>query len=132
MPKSPKRSKESCQAVSCKNRLIMERPVEMNDDDLSESDSIRRDSFSIFKVPSKMMQILIRFYQKIISPLKGKQTCRFYPTCSSYAINAYKKHGFISGTILSVWRVLRCNPFNPGGYDPVPLKFGFHKRRKNR
>lgn len=68
---------------------------------------------------SKIMIKLIRFYQKYISNLKTRPTCRFYPTCSSYAIEAYRKYGFFKGTILSVWRILRCNPFCKGGYDPV-------------
>lgn len=65
---------------------------------------------------------LIRFYQKYISPLKSKPTCRFYPTCSQYAIEALEIHGFFKGSFLAVWRILRCNPFCRGGYDPVPEK----------
>ena len=52
--------------------------------------------------------------------LKGHGTCIFYPTCSEYALQAYEKYGFFKGTLLTVWRLLRCNPFNKGGYDPVP------------
>ena len=63
---------------------------------------------------------MIKFYRKYISPLKGRSTCIFYPTCSEYAIQAYEKYGFFKGTLLTVWRILRCNPFNKGGYDPVP------------
>ena len=63
---------------------------------------------------------MIKFYRKYISPLKGRTTCIFYPTCSEYTIQAYEKYGFFKGTLLTVWRVLRCNPFNKGGYDPVP------------
>ena len=62
---------------------------------------------------------LIGLYRKFISPLKPA-CCRFTPTCSAYAIEAYKKRGFIVGTVLTVWRILRCNPFCKGGYDPVP------------
>ncbi|MBR5314714.1 MAG: membrane protein insertion efficiency factor YidD [Clostridia bacterium] len=65
---------------------------------------------------------LIRLYQKYLSPLKQKPTCRFTPTCSQYAIEALEIHGFFKGSILSVWRILRCNPFCRGGYDPVPPK----------
>ena len=68
-----------------------------------------------------MKKILIRiiyFYRKRISPLK-KPSCRFYPTCSQYAIDAITKYGAIKGGLMSVWRILRCNPFNKGGYDPV-------------
>lgn len=69
----------------------------------------------------------IRFYQKRISPLK-KPCCRFYPTCSSYAIEAIEKKGIVRGLAMSVWRVLRCNPFGKGGFDPVEKQKD--KRRK--
>ena len=69
---------------------------------------------------------LIRFYQKILSPLKRTPSCRFTPTCSAYAIEAFMKRGFFVGFGLTVWRILRCNPFSVGGYDPVPEKK--HKR----
>ncbi|MCR3955951.1 MAG: membrane protein insertion efficiency factor YidD [Gudongella sp.] len=64
--------------------------------------------------------LLIRFYQRIISRyiLTGNN-CRFYPTCSEYSLQAYKKYGFIKGSYLSANRILRCNPFNEGGYDPL-------------
>lgn len=64
--------------------------------------------------------LLIRFYQKFLSPLKRNPTCRFTPTCSAYAVTAYLKRGVIMGTILTAWRILRCNPICCGGYDPVP------------
>lgn len=63
---------------------------------------------------------LIRFYQKFISKLKGQPSCRFSPCCSSYALQAFEKRGFVIGLILTVWRILRCNPFGKAGYDPVP------------
>ncbi len=63
---------------------------------------------------------LIRGYQKYLSPLKGAPCCKYFPTCSQYAIEALQKHGFLYGGLLAVWRVLRCNPFSKGGYDPVP------------
>ena len=62
---------------------------------------------------------LVRLYRKYISPLKPP-CCRFKPTCSAYAIEAFQKRGFFIGFILTVWRILRCNPFSKGGYDPVP------------
>ena len=65
---------------------------------------------------------LIRFYQKFLSPLKRNPTCRFTPTCSAYALEAFMKRGFFVGFGLSVWRLLRCQPLCPGGYDPVPEK----------
>lgn len=65
---------------------------------------------------------LIRFYQRVLSPLKGQPTCRFYPTCSSYALEAFRKRGFFLGFLLTVLRILRCQPFCAGGWDPVPEK----------
>lgn len=62
--------------------------------------------------------LLIRFYQLFISPLK-QPTCRFSPTCSHYAIQAVEKYGIFKGCLMSVKRLLKCHPFNPGGYDPV-------------
>ena len=64
---------------------------------------------------------LISLYRKYISPLKSP-CCRFTPSCSAYAIEAFTKRGFFVGLILTVWRILRCNPFCKGGYDPVPEK----------
>ena len=64
---------------------------------------------------------LVGLYRKYISPLKPP-CCRFTPPCSAYAIEAFQKRGFFVGFILTVWRILRCNPFSKGGYDPVPEK----------
>ena len=64
------------------------------------------------------MIALINFYRKYISTLK-KPSCRFYPTCSAYALEAIEKYGAIKGSLLSILRILRCNPFGKGGYDPV-------------
>lgn len=63
---------------------------------------------------------LIRFYRKYLSRLKGSPTCRFTPTCSAYALEAYQKRGFFAGTLITFLRILRCNPYSAGGYDPVP------------
>ncbi|MEE1313377.1 MAG: membrane protein insertion efficiency factor YidD [Lachnospiraceae bacterium] len=62
----------------------------------------------------------IRFYQKYLSAMKGRGTCKYIPTCSQYAIEAIEKYGLIKGGLLAAWRILRCNPFAKGGYDPVP------------
>lgn len=67
----------------------------------------------------KILIKLIKFYRKCISPLK-LPCCRFTPTCSQYAIEAITVHGAFKGALLAIWRVLRCNPFCKGGYDPVP------------
>ncbi len=69
-----------------------------------------------------MSSILIKiiiFYQQNISPLKPA-SCRFYPTCSNYAIKAIQRYGCIRGVFLTLKRLLKCHPFHAGGYDPVP------------
>lgn len=67
----------------------------------------------------KLLIALIRFYQKYISPMK-KTRCPYIPSCSQYGLEAIQKHGAIKGSLLAIWRILRCNPFSKGGYDPVP------------
>jgi putative membrane protein insertion efficiency factor len=62
---------------------------------------------------------LIRFYQKLLSPLFGSN-CRFHPTCSQYTYEAVEKYGVLRGVIMGGKRILRCHPWSPGGYDPVP------------
>jgi hypothetical protein len=62
---------------------------------------------------------LIRVYQVAISPFLGAN-CRYTPTCSQYAVDAIRRRGLLCGTGLALWRILRCNPFSPGGHDPVP------------
>nr|MBP3281564.1 membrane protein insertion efficiency factor YidD [Treponema sp.] len=71
------------------------------------------------KVLTKICCFLIRFYQICISPL-FPACCRFYPTCSHYALDAFQKYGPFKGFFLTSKRILRCNPFCEGGYDPVP------------
>lgn len=66
----------------------------------------------------RLVIFLIKLYQKVISPLKPR-TCRFYPTCSEYSVQAITKYGLIKGSFKSIKRILKCNPFNPGGYDPL-------------
>lgn len=61
-----------------------------------------------------------RFYQKFISPLKTHPTCIYIPTCSQYAIEAVEKYGALKGSYMATKRILRCNPFAKGGFDPVP------------
>ena len=75
-----------------------------------------------------LMIWLISLYRKFISPIKPP-CCRFKPTCSAYALEAYQKRGFFVGTILTVWRILRCNPLSRGGYDPVPERV-FRNQKK--
>ena len=63
---------------------------------------------------------LIKFYRKYISGMKSAPTCKYYPTCSEYGLQAIEKYGALKGGLLTIWRILRCNPFSKGGYDPVP------------
>ncbi|MBO4902417.1 MAG: membrane protein insertion efficiency factor YidD [Lachnospiraceae bacterium] len=62
---------------------------------------------------------LIKFYQKYISCLKTTK-CPYFPTCSQYGLEAIEKYGALKGSLLAAWRIIRCNPFSKGGYDPVP------------
>lgn len=73
----------------------------------------------------------IKLYKTFISPL-FPPCCKYYPTCSAYAVKAFEKHGFFKGFILMVWRLLRCNPFSRGGVDHVPEKFEWaYFKKKN-
>ncbi|HEY3859894.1 MAG TPA: membrane protein insertion efficiency factor YidD [Gammaproteobacteria bacterium] len=67
----------------------------------------------------RLLIIFIQIYRYTVSPVLGKR-CRFEPSCSVYAIQALREHGAIKGSGLTAWRLCRCHPFNPGGYDPVP------------
>ena len=69
-------------------------------------------------LPARAAIALIRGYQRVLSPLLGKR-CRFHPTCSVYAVEAIQVKGFWRGILKVLWRILRCNPLNRGGYDPV-------------
>ena len=63
---------------------------------------------------------MIKFYRKYLSGMKRYSTCKYYPTCSQYGLEAIEKYGAFKGGLRAVWRILRCNPFSKGGYDPVP------------
>lgn len=69
----------------------------------------------------RIFMALIQFYQKFLSPLKPP-TCRFYPTCSHYGMEAIRVHGALKGGWMTMKRILKCHPFHPGGFDPVPEK----------
>ena len=72
-----------------------------------------------FAIAQKLLIVLVRGYRYLISPLLGAH-CRFYPSCSQYALTALEKHGAVKGTHLAGGRLLRCHPWHAGGYDPVP------------
>ncbi|WP_077621863.1 membrane protein insertion efficiency factor YidD [Sediminibacillus massiliensis] len=70
---------------------------------------------------TRIFIFLIKIYQKVISPIKPP-TCRFYPTCSQYGLESFRRFGTWKGGILTITRILKCHPFHPGGFDPVPEK----------
>jgi hypothetical protein len=70
----------------------------------------------------KILIYLIKFYQRNISPYKGTK-CPYFPSCSAYGLEAVEKHGPFKGSVLAAWRIVRCNPFSKGGFDPVPEEF---------
>jgi len=73
----------------------------------------------VVSFPARVVVVLLRGYQRFVSPLYGP-SCRFYPSCSQYALLAVQRHGVVRGARLAAWRLLRCNPWNPGGVDDVP------------
>jgi putative membrane protein insertion efficiency factor len=75
---------------------------------------------TIWNIPRFLLLALIRLYQATLSRSLPPDTCRFYPTCSHYGYQAIYKYGALKGGVMATWRVLRCNPFNKGGFDPVP------------
>ncbi len=78
----------------------------------------------------KLVLALLRGYKKYISPSLGNN-CRFLPTCSEYAMEAVERHGIVKGGLLSIWRILRCNPFGRRSYDPVPEKGRWRSDERN-
>lgn len=72
---------------------------------------------ALFRLPARTLIVVVRGYQLYVSPLLGRN-CRFQPSCSSYMIEAVRKHGLCDGGMRGLWRICRCHPFHPGGYDP--------------
>jgi len=81
--------------------------------------NLRDIPLDIFNLPRIPLLALIRLYQLTVSRALPSNTCRFYPSCSHYGYQAIYKYGAIKGSLMAIWRVLRCNPFNPGGFDPL-------------
>jgi putative membrane protein insertion efficiency factor len=97
----------------------------MNVETLLETESqieprLRDLPITFWNLPRIPLLALIRAYQKIISPSLPEGTCRFYPSCSHYGYQAIYKYGAFKGGFMTTWRIIRCNPFNHGGFDPVP------------
>ena len=82
--------------------------------------ALRDFKVTLVRIPQYCLLLLICLYQKIISPALPGNTCRFYPSCSHYGYQAIYKFGALKGLYLAINRIIRCNPFNEGGYDPVP------------
>lgn len=74
---------------------------------------------SVLRLPNLLFILLIRLYRLVLSPYMAP-SCRFYPSCSQYGLEAFRRYNFFKALGLTVWRILRCNPFNRGGYDPLP------------
>lgn len=79
---------------------------------------MKQDPATKLSIVATLIVLFIKFYRAFVSPLLGPR-CRFYPSCSQYALEAVRKYGAVRGSYLAVRRLLRCNPFNAGGYDPV-------------
>jgi uncharacterized protein len=75
----------------------------------------------VVRLPAMVLLLVFRTWQLLVSPTYG-QTCRFYPSCSAYGVEAVRRHGAVRGVWLTARRLLRCHPWNPGGVDPVPPK----------
>lgn len=75
-------------------------------------------------LPRNLVLVLLAAYRAVISPLYG-DVCSYYPSCSAYAVGAVQQHGAVKGAGLSVWRILRCNPWSRGGVDDVPPRLNF-------
>jgi putative membrane protein insertion efficiency factor len=89
-------------------------------DDYSNEPRLRDLPGTFWNWPRLVILGLIRLYQMSVSRAIPADTCRFYPSCSHYGYQAIYKNGALKGGVMAIWRVLRCNPFNHGGYDPVP------------
>jgi hypothetical protein len=91
-----------------------------SDYEFTPDPSLRDLPFNFWTLARWPLLILIRIYQMTLSRGLPPGSCRFYPTCSHYGYQAIYKHGAIKGSLMAAWRILRCNPFNRGGFDPVP------------
>lgn len=93
---------------------------EQHDHEHVTEPSLRDLPLTLWNIPRFVLLAFIRLYQATFSKTLPANTCRFYPSCSHYGYQAIYKYGALKGGLMAAWRVLRCNPFNPGGIDPVP------------
>jgi putative membrane protein insertion efficiency factor len=95
--------------------------IVVEDQQVKTSEPRLRDlPFTVWNIPRFVLLGLIRLYQIVVSPALPPDTCKFYPSCSHYGYQAVYKYGVFKGTGMAIWRVLRCNPYSSGGFDPVP------------
>jgi putative membrane protein insertion efficiency factor len=90
------------------------------DHDYPNEPRVRDLPFRLENIPRLTLLALIRFYQATFSRGLPANSCRFYPSCSHYGYQAIYKYGAVKGSMMAIWRIVRCNPFNRGGFDPVP------------
>lgn len=81
---------------------------------------------TLHRIATELVLLPVKFYRRVLSPMKRTASCRYLPTCSEYAIEAVQTRGVFVGTGLAVWRVLRCNPLFHAGHDPVPRRLCSH------
>jgi putative membrane protein insertion efficiency factor len=98
----------------------MSTEVHLHQSDYPDEPRLRDIPRRVWYIPRIILLALIRLYQMTISKGLPANTCRFYPSCSHYGYQAIYKYGVIKGGLMAAWRILRCNPFNPGGVDHVP------------
>ncbi len=98
---------------------MVDQPVNMSDHEHTDP-RIRDLRFELKNIPRIFVLLLIRAYQIVVSPALPPGTCRYYPTCSHYGYQAVYKYGALKGSWMAIKRIVRCNPFHEGGYDPVP------------
>ena len=94
----------------------------MKQTDKPERNPVGQAAGRIHAALCRIFLIPVHLYRKYLSPLKGQGSCRFTPPCSQYCIEAVMEWGILIGLALTIWRILRCNPFGKGGYDPVPKR----------
>ncbi|CAN8269526.1 unnamed protein product [Cochlearia groenlandica] len=111
----PKKSKNQLRCLSAKSKLSNQVPESPQDEEEEEEES----------VGVKAALAMLRFYKREISPVLPR-SCRYVPTCSEYSMEAYKRYGVLKGTVLTTWRLCRCNPLGGSGFDP-PRWFGESK-----